>query len=113
MKRIEAVIRPEKIGPLAYFLQSIAYPGLMITKIAGHGRQGGSAQYVRGVPFRHDLLPKLKLEIVVADRDVSKIVKKIKEICHSWKVGEGKIFISNVVNVIRIRTLEQSDEAVR
>jgi nitrogen regulatory protein P-II 1 len=112
MKRIEAIVRPEKIGPLTYFLKSTPYPGLMITKIEGYGRQEDTSHLIQDVHFQDALLPKLKMEIIVADREVPKIVKKIKEICHSWKIEEGKIFISPVANAIRIRTMQQGEEAL-
>jgi len=112
MKRVEAVIKPERFDWLKINLEGIPYPGLMVTEIEGHGKQKGEVRQWRGRQYKVDLLPKLKVEIVVPDKDVKKIVNLIIETCRSGGVGDGKIFISEVENAIRIRTSEEGDAAL-
>jgi nitrogen regulatory protein P-II 1 len=112
MKRIEAIIKPEKMEQLRLSLEETGYPGLMITKIEGHGKQKGVTRQWRGREYKIDLLPKIKLEVIVPDKDVKKIINTIVDICHTGVVGDGKIFISEVVNAVRIRTSEEGDNAL-
>jgi nitrogen regulatory protein P-II 1 len=112
IKRIEAIIRPEKLEPLRMHLQDVGYPGMMVTEIEGHGKQRGVEQQWRGSKFKTYFLPKVKVELVVLDKQVKKIVDTIIDVCRSGSVGDGKIFISDVKEVIRIRTKEKGDKAV-
>ncbi len=112
MKKIEAIIRPEKLGDVRAALEKAGYPGLMLTEIEGHGKQKGVTQQWRGEEYRVDLLPKVKLELVVADKDVERIVETILAAAKTGSVGDGKIFISDVKEVIRIRTGERSEAAL-
>jgi nitrogen regulatory protein P-II 1 len=112
MKRIEAIIKPERLDLLKINLENTPYPGLMVTEIEGHGKQKGVTRQWRGRQYKVDLLPKLKVEIIVPDKEVKKIVNLIIEICRSGEVGDGKIFISDVENAIRIRTSEEGDQAL-
>jgi nitrogen regulatory protein P-II 1 len=113
MKRIEAIIKPEKLDLLRVMLLEIGYPGLMVTHIEGHGKQKGVTRQWRGREYKIDLLPKTKVEIIVTDKDAKKIIKAIVEICKTGQAGDGKIFISDVANAIRISSEESGDKALQ
>ncbi len=112
MKKIEAIIRAEKVDEVRRALEKVGFPGLNLTEVEGHGKQKGVVQQWRGEQYRVELLPKVKLEIVVNDRDVSKIVRAIQDAAKTGAVGDGKIFVSSVEEVIRIRTGETGDSAL-
>ena len=112
MKRIEAIIRPEKINVVKASLEELGYPGMTLTEVKGHGNQKGVTEIWRGRCFKVELLPKLKIEIVVADADVKKIIQAIVQEAYTGSIGDGKIFVSNVENVLRIRTGEQGESAI-
>ncbi len=112
MKKIEAIIRPEKLDDVKRALDSSGYPGITITEIEGHGKQKGVTQQWRGEVFRVDLLPKTKVEIVVADKDQEKILTAIQKAAGTGNVGDGKIFVSDVSEVVRIRTNERGEKAL-
>ena len=113
MKKIEAIIRPEKLEPLRLHLENIGYPGMMITEIEGHGAQGGVVHQWRGSQYKTTFLPKIKMEIVVPDTKVKKLCDAIIEVCRSGAVGDGKIFVTPVNDAIRIRTKEKGEKAVK
>jgi nitrogen regulatory protein P-II 1 len=112
IKRIEAIIRPEKLEPLRAHLSEVGYPGMMVTEIEGHGKQRGVEQQWRGAKYKTFFLPKVKIELVVNDKLVKKVIDTIIDVCRSGNVGDGKIFISDVKEVIRIRTKEKGEKAV-
>ena len=112
MKRIEAIIRPEKLDVVRHALEKVGYSGLMIGEIEGHGKQKGAIQQWRGEKYKVELLPKIKLETIAKDQDVERIVKTIIDNAKTGEIGDGKIFISDVVNVIRIRTGEKGEAAI-
>lgn len=112
MKKIEAIIRPEKTDNLIDRLESIGISGLNITEIKGYGSQKGHSETYRGVTYRIKLLKKIKVEIVVEYTNLDKTVEAIKEAAQTGEVGDGKIFISDVENVIRIRTGEEGTQAL-
>lgn len=112
MKRIEAIIRPEKVTEVRQALGKVGFPGLNVSEVEGHGKQKGVVQQWRGDKYRVELLPKVRLEIVVSDRDVRKIVQAISEAAKTGSVGDGKIFVSPVDEVIRIRTSETGEAAL-
>ena len=112
MKKIEAIIRPEKLDVVRKSLDSSGYPGIMISEIEGHGKQKGVVQQWRGEKYRVELLPKVKIELVVPDKDVDRIIKIIIEGARTGAVGDGKIFVSDIKDVIRIRTGEKGEEAI-
>ena len=112
MKRIEAVIRPNKVGDVLAALEKVGHPGLMITQIEGHGKQKGVEQQVRGKTYKTELVTKARIEIVVKDADVGLITKAIVEAVKTGKIGDGKIFVSDVADVIRIRTGETGEAGV-
>ena len=112
MKRIEAIIRPEKLEPVRVHLEEVGYAGVMVTEIEGHGKQRGVEQQWRGTSYKTNFIPKVKIEIVAADKKVKKIVDTIIDVCRSGSVGDGKIFISDVKEVIRIRTKDKGEKAL-
>lgn len=112
MKKIEAVIRVEKLDDVRDALEKMGYPGMMITRIEGHGRQKGLIEQFRGRKFKVELLPKIKLDIVAKDNDVEKIANAIIQTAKTGDIGDGKIFVSAIENVIRIRTGERGEPAL-
>ncbi len=112
MKKIEAVIRSEKVGAVREALGKVGYSGLMITQIEGHGKQKGKVQEWRGQKMKVELLPKTKIDLVVRDSDLDLITKAIIEVARTGEIGDGKIFISDVADVIRIRTGEKGNDAL-
>lgn len=112
MKKIEVIIRPEKLEAVRQALEEVGCAGLMITEIEGHGKQKGVVQQWRGEKYKVELLPKIKIDIVVREQDVERIAKTIIDNAKTGEIGDGKIFISNVENAIRIRTGEKGDNAL-
>ena len=112
MKRIEAVIRPEKLELLQSQLEKIGYPGLMVSKIEGHGKQGGVKHQFRGQEYKTTFITKVRVEIIAPDSHVKKLTDAIIDVCRSGAVGDGKIFVSDVSNAIRIRTGEAGEIAL-
>ena len=112
MKKIEAIIRPEKFDMVKDALLHLGYPGMTITEVKGHGNQKGISEMWRGRRFRIDLISKVKIEITARDADVEKIVNTIIEESKTGSIGDGKIFIFNVENVYRIRTQESGEAAI-
>lgn len=112
MKKIEAIIRPEKMDEVRKALEVSGYPGVTITQIEGHGKQKGVTQQWRGEVYKVDLLPKTKIEIVASDKDQEKILSAILKVAGSNTVGDGKIFVSNIDEVVRIRTGERGEKAI-
>src|SRR3989338_4565486 len=103
MKKIEVIIRPERLEAVRAALENAGCAGLMISEIEGHGQQKGVGQQWRGEKYRVELLPKVKMEIVANDKDVERIVSVIIEASKTGEIGDGKIFIYNVENAIKIR----------
>ena len=112
MKKIEAVIRPDILDNILAALEQAGYPGIMVTEIEGHGRQRGVTQQWRGQEYKVDLLPKVKIEVVVTDKEATDIVGTITKIAKTGQIGDGKIFISDVAEAIRIRTGDRGDSAL-
>ena len=112
MKKIEAIIRPEKLDSVRAALEEVGFPGVMITEIEGHGKQKGITQQWRGKKYRVELLPKVKIEIIVHDQDVEKIMESIAKKAMTGKIGDGKIFVYPVEDALRIRTDERGDKAI-
>lgn len=112
MKKIEAVIRVEKLEEVREALEKSGYPGIMITRIEGHGKQKGLIQQFRGREFKLELLPKIKMEIVAKDEDTEKIIDTIARAAKTGEVGDGKIFVSAVENALRVRTGEKGEGAL-
>ena len=112
MKKIEVIIRPEKLEAVRSALENVGYTGLMITEIEGHGKQKGVVQQWRGEKYKVDFLPKIKIEIVVKDDKVESIIKTIIDNAKTGEIGDGKIFIYSIDNAIRIRTGEKGGLAL-
>ena len=112
MKKIEAIIRPAKVGDVCDALNKLGHPGIMLTEIEGHGKQKGIEQEFRGKTYKTELLTKAKIEIVANDADVERIAQAIREAALTGKMGDGKIFIYPIDGVVRIRTGEQGSVAV-
>ena len=112
MKKIEAIIRPEKLDEVRKAIESVGYPGITITEAQGHGKQKGVVQQWRGETYRVEFLPKVKLELIVGDADVERIVQAIIKSAKTGSVGDGKIFVSDVRDVIKIRTGERGESAI-
>ena len=112
MKKIEAIIRPEKLDEVRKAIESVGYPGITITEAQGHGKQKGVVQQWRGETYRVEFLPKVKLELVVGDADVDRIVSAIIKSAKTGSVGDGKIFVTDVKDAIKIRTGERGESAL-
>ena len=112
MKKIEAIIKPFKLDDVREALSDIGVNGLTVTEVKGFGRQKGHTELYRGAEYVVDFLPKIKLELVVADAIVDTAVDAIIKAAHTGKIGDGKIFVSSVEQVIRIRTGETGESAV-
>lgn len=112
MKKIEAIIRPERLGIIRGALEELGYPGITISDVKGHGKQRGITQQWRGQEYKVDLLPKLKLEIVVLDDDVTNTVNAIVRAGRTGEIGDGKIFVLPVENVVRVRTGDRDENAI-
>jgi len=112
MKKIEAIIKPFKLDEVREALSEIGVMGMTATEIKGFGRQKGHTELYRGAEYIVDFLPKIKLDIVVNDKIVKKVVEAITKTAQTGKIGDGKIFIYDIEQAIRIRTGEKGDEAV-
>jgi nitrogen regulatory protein P-II 1 len=112
MKRIEAIIKPFKLEEVKEALHEIGIQGMTVTEVKGFGRQKGHTEIYRGAEYTVDFLPKLKLDLVVADAQAKNAVQAIIRGAKTGKIGDGKIFVSSVDDVIRIRTEERGEQAV-
>lgn len=112
MRKIEAIIRPEKVDAVRKALEKSGYPGITITEVEGHGKQKGVIQQWRGEKYRIELLPKAKIEIVVTDKDTDRILESILQVARTGSVGDGKVFVSDIREAVRIRTGEKGEVAV-
>lgn len=112
MKKIEAIIRPEKLDDVKNALEEAGYPGITITEIEGHGKQRGSVQQWRGEQYKLDFLPKVKVEIVCLNQDMEKILVALQAAAYTGSVGDGKVFVTEVTEVLRIRTKERGEKAL-
>ncbi len=112
MKKVEAIIRPEKLEEIKERLSKYGIRGLTISQVVGAGNQKGQKEFYRGAVVEITLLPKIKLEIVTEDRKVNDIIKIITEEAQTGEIGDGKIFISDIENVVRIRTGEEGETAI-
>ncbi len=112
MKKIEAIIRPERLEMVKKALEELRYPGMTISEVKGHGKQKGLVQRWRGQEYKVEFLTKLKLEIVVLDEDVAKVLNTITVSARTGEVGDGKIFVLPVDNAVRVRTGEEGENAI-
>ena len=112
MKKIEAIIKPFKLDEVREALSELGIMGLTATEVKGFGRQKGHTELYRGAEYVVDFLPKVKLDIFVADAIVDKVIDSITKTAYTGKIGDGKIFVINVEDAIRIRTGEKGDAAI-
>jgi nitrogen regulatory protein P-II 1 len=112
MKKIEAIIKPFKLDEVKQALSEIGITGMTVTEVKGHGRQKGHKEIYRGAEYQVDFLPKTKIEIIVDQSMVDSVVKKILESARTGKIGDGKIFVMPVEEVIRVRTGETGKDAI-
>jgi nitrogen regulatory protein P-II 1 len=112
MKKIEAIIREEKLDAVRKALESYGYLGMTVSEVSGRGRQGGITLQWRVGEYRVDFLPKLKIEVVVLDEDVAKVLNAITISARTGEMGDGKIFILPIDNVVRVRTGDEGESAI-
>jgi nitrogen regulatory protein P-II 1 len=112
MKKVEAIIKPFKLEDVKEALHEVGFEGMTVTEVKGFGRQKGHTEIYRGSEYTVDFLPKVKLELVVAEDRVTAAVEAIVKAAKTGKIGDGKIFVSSVESAIRIRTSERDDSAI-
>jgi nitrogen regulatory protein P-II 1 len=112
MKKIEAVIQPHKLEDVKAALKAIGVDGMTITEVRGHGRQKGHKEIYRGMEYEVDLLPKMKIEMVVSTARSEEVIQTILNSARTGKIGDGKIFIYDIVEAIRIRNDERGEGAL-
>jgi nitrogen regulatory protein P-II 1 len=112
MKKIEAIIKPFKLDDVRESLSAVGIAGLTITEIKGFGRQKGHTELYRGAEYKVDFLPKIKIEMVIADDLLDRAIEAITDAARTGKIGDGKIFVYNVEQALRIRTGEEGEDAL-
>jgi nitrogen regulatory protein P-II 1 len=112
MKKIEAIIKPFKLDEVKEALHEIGIQGITVSEVKGFGRQKGHTELYRGTEYVVDFLPKIKMEIVVRDELVAKVVETVVEAARTGRIGDGKVFVLSVDEVVRIRTGEKGEEAI-
>jgi nitrogen regulatory protein P-II 1 len=112
MKKIEAIIKPFKLDEVKEALQEVGLQGITVTEAKGFGRQKGHTELYRGAEYVVDFLPKVKVEVVLADENVERVIDAIRNAAQTGRIGDGKIFVSNVEEVVRIRTGETGIDAI-
>ncbi len=112
MKKIEAIIKPFKLDEVKEALQGVGVQGLTVLEAKGYGRQKGHTELYRGAEYVVDFVPKLKLEVVVADDMVAAVIEAIQTAANTGKIGDGKIFVTDVLDAVRIRTGETGPQAL-
>jgi nitrogen regulatory protein P-II 1 len=112
MKKIEAVIQPHKLEEVKEAMKGIAIDGMTVTEVRGHGRQKGHKEIYRGMEYQVDLLPKIKIEMVVPDSRAEEVIRTLATAARTGKIGDGKIFIYDVLEAIRIRNDDRGEAAL-
>jgi nitrogen regulatory protein P-II 1 len=112
MKKIEAIIQPHKLEEVKEELKAIGIDGMTITEVRGHGRQKGHKEIYRGMEYQVDLLPKIKLEMVVPDARLEEVIQTLVKSARTGKIGDGKIFVYEVAEAIRIRNDDRGESAL-
>ncbi|MEH6464594.1 MAG: P-II family nitrogen regulator [Shewanella psychromarinicola] len=112
MKKVEAIIKPFKLDDVRESLAEIGITGMTVSEVKGFGRQKGHTELYRGAEYMVDFLPKVKIELVIQDEILERAIDVIVDIARTGKIGDGKIFVTDVERVIRIRTGEENEEAV-
>jgi nitrogen regulatory protein P-II 1 len=112
MKKIEAIVQPHKLDAVKEGLKSAGIDGLTIYEVHGYGRQKGHTESYRGAEYKVDVLPKVKIELVIGDKDLDRVVSVILEAARTGKIGDGKIFISGIDEAVRIRNGDRGEMAL-
>ena len=112
MKKVEAIIKPFKLDEVKDKLNEIGVQGITVTEVKGFGRQKGHTELYRGAEYVVDFLPKVKMEIVIADARLDEVVNAIMQAAQTGRIGDGKIFVTNLEEAVRIRTGERGKEAI-
>jgi nitrogen regulatory protein P-II 1 len=112
MKRVEAIIKPFKLEDVKDALSDAGITGMTVSDVKGYGRQQGHSELYRGAEYIVDFLPKIKIDLIVAEDDVDQVVQLIINSAKTGKIGDGKIFVSPIEKIIRIRTSEEDEEAI-
>ena len=112
MKKIEAIVKPFKLDEVKNALSKIGVQGMTVTEVKGFGRQKGHTEVYRGAEYKIDFVPKSKIELIVTDELVTQVIEAIERAAKTGKIGDGKIFVSSVDEVIRIRTGERGKDAI-
>ncbi len=112
MKKIEAIIKPFKLEDVKDALADIGVTGMTVSEVKGYGRQKGHSELYRGAEYVVDFIPKIKMEMIVATEQVDAVINTIVEAARTGKIGDGKIFVSDIDKIIRIRTGETDNEAI-
>lgn len=112
MKKIESIVKPFKLDDVKNALTKIGVQGMTVTEVKGFGRQRGHTEVYRGAEYKIDFLPKSKIELIVTDELVTPVIETIERVAKTGKIGDGKIFLSPVDEVIRIRTGERGRDAI-
>jgi nitrogen regulatory protein P-II 1 len=112
MKKIEAVIQPNKLDEVKEALIAIGVVGITVSEVRGHGRQKGHTEVYRGAEYKVDLIPKVKLELFIADTNLEQVITVLTDAARSGKIGDGKIFVSPLEEVVRIRNGERGETAL-
>ncbi|MEW6352857.1 MAG: P-II family nitrogen regulator [Pseudomonadota bacterium] len=112
MKKLEAIIKPFKLDDVREALSEIGITGMTVTEVKGFGRQKGHTELYRGAEYVVDFLPKIKIDVVLKDDQVDRAIEAITQAARTGKIGDGKIFITSVEHVVRIRTGEQDQDAI-
>ena len=112
MKKVEAIIKPFKLDEVKEALNEVGIQGITVSEVKGFGRQKGHTELYRGAEYVVDFIPKIKMEIIVNDEIVGKVVETIEQAAKTGRIGDGKIFVTSVDDVIRIRTGERGEDAI-
>jgi len=112
MKKVEAIIKPFKLDEVKDKLNEIGITGITVTEVKGFGRQKGHTELYRGAEYIVDFLPKVKIETVVPDESLDKVIETIMQAVQTGKIGDGKIFVTDLVEIVRIRTGERGSDAI-
>ena len=112
MKKVEAVVRPHLLDAVKTALQDVGIVGMTVSEVKGFGRQKGHTEIYRGSEYKVDFLPKVMIEVVIADELVEKVIEAVLKTAKTGKFGDGKIFVTSLDNVVRIRTGERGEEAL-
>ena len=112
MKKIEAIIQPHKLEDVKEALKAIGIDGMTVLEVRGHGRQKGHKEVYRGMEYQVDLLPKIKLEMVVAEARAQEVIQTLVSSARTGKIGDGKVFVSDIAEAIRIRNDDHGEAAL-